>query len=383
MDGGHQPGGTGSDDDGVVVEGGHRRHSSGGVLLTIVATGLYVERMHFANPEFLVLLPLAAVVVWWWVRRPRPAVRFSDTSLFAESTGRRAWRVRWLGGSLRGLTCLAVIVGCAGPRWPDERTRLPAEAIAILMVLDVSGSMETLVPWAVNEPPVTRLEAARRAFKLFVAGGTGPDGTVFEARPADQIGLIAFAIIPQTACVLTLNHSVLLKEVDALKPWYGVSAGTNVGDAIAQGLIHLEAAQGVQSKVMILLSDGQHIQSNDAMLRPLQAAQLAANLGYTIYTIDVGGDPALIPDPADRAEREQGRQTLQAVARMTGGRCFTADAGSEMLAAFREIDTLERTVVVAPQYRRYFEYYPWCAGAAVGLLVLTHLLDRTRWRLVP
>jgi len=339
--------------------------------------------MQFANPEFLLLVPLAPVVMWWWLRQSRLALRFSDTSLFGDYRGARSWRLRWIGGGLRGLTGLALIVGCAGPRLPDERTRLPAESIAIMMVLDVSGSMETLVPWAVGEPLVTRLEAARRSFKLFVAGGMAPDGTHFEPRPSDQIGLIAFAIVPQSVCVLTLNHSVLLKEVDALKIWYGVSAGTNVGDAIAQGLIQLEAAKGVQSKVIILVSDGQHIQSNDAMLRPLQAAQLAANLGYKVYTIDVGGEPALIADPADKAEREQGRQTLNAVASMTGARAFTADAGSEMLSAFREIDSMERTVVVAPQYRRYFEYYQWCAGLAVGLLFLTHLLDRICWRVVP
>jgi hypothetical protein len=44
---------------------------------------------------------------------------------------------------------------------------------------------------------------------------------------------------------------------------------------------------------------------------------------------------------------------------------------------------MERAVVQAPQYRRYFEYYPWCAAAAVVLLLAVHLLDRTRWRVVP
>lgn len=339
--------------------------------------------MQFAHPEFLWLLPLAAVVAWWWLRRSRPAVRFSDSSLFTGARGSKARRAVWGGVALRALACLALVVGCAGPRLPDEQTRLPAEAIAIMMVMDVSGSMDAQVPWAAGQPPVTRLEAARRAFKFFVAGGEAPDGTRFEARPSDQIGLIAFAVIPQTACVLTLNHSVLLKEADTLKPWYGVSAGTNVGDAITEALIQLDAAKGAKSKVLILLSDGQHIQSKDSIHKPLQAAQLAANLGFKVYTIDAGGDPALIADPSERAEREEGRQTLKAVADMTGGRAFTANAGSDMLAAFKVIDSMERTVVVAPQYRRYFEYYPWCAAAAVVLLLTVHLLDRTRWRVVP
>lgn len=349
----------------------------------MVSLLVYAEGMRFANPEFLWLLPLAVLVGWWWLRRTRPAMRFSDASLFAGVRGSRARFAIGGGVALRLAAGLALILGCAGPRLPDERTRLPAEAVAIMMVLDVSGSMDSPVPWAVGEPPVSRLEAARRAFKLFVTGGQAPDGTTFEPRPSDQIGLIAFAIVPQTACVLTLNHSVLVKEVDSLRPRAGVAAGTNVGDAMTEALIQLDAAKGAKSKVLILLSDGQHIQSNEANHTPLQAAQLAANLGYKVYTIDAGGDPALIADPQERAEREAGRQTLQDVAAMTGGRAFTATAGTDMLAAFKEIDAQERTVVVAPQYRRYFEYYPWCAGVAVVLMLAVHLMDRTRWRVVP
>ena len=30
-----------------------------------------------------------------------------------------------------------------------------------------------------------------------------------------------------------------------------------------------------------------------------------------------------------------------------------------------------------------FEYYPWFAGATLVLLLTAHLLERTRWRVVP
>src|SRR4051794_4926687 len=123
--------------------------------------------MRFTNPEFLWLTPLAIIVTWWWARRSRPASRFSDTSLFESMRGRRAWRAIWGGATLRGLSCLALILACAGPRRPDEHTRLPADAIAIVMVVDVSGSMDAKIAWAAGEPPLTRLEAAQKAFKLF------------------------------------------------------------------------------------------------------------------------------------------------------------------------------------------------------------------------
>lgn len=353
-------------------------------MLTIVSVVVYAEGMRFANPEFLWLTPLALLVAWWWVRRPRAAVRFSDASLFDGPRGGRAWRAVWGGAALRGLACLMLILACAGPRRPDERTRLPAEAIAIAMVVDVSNSMSHEAPWAVGEPPISRLQAVQRAFKLFVFGGDAPDGTTFEPRPSDQIGLITFAAIPEVACPLTLNHSsVLLRTVEALQPKGGIDAGTNIGDAIAAALIHLEATTGAKRKIVIVLSDGEHTQSNDEHHTPRRAAQLAASLRYPIYTIDAGGDLPATADARDLQAREEGRQTLRDVAEMTGGKAFTATDGSAMRAAYKEIDALERARVPTYQYRRYFEYYPWFAAAAVVLLLALHLLDRTRWRVVP
>jgi Ca-activated chloride channel family protein len=264
---------------------------------------------------------------------------------------------------------------------------LPAEAIAIFMVVDVSGSMDTKMAWSVGTPPISRLEAARKAFTLFVFGGEASDGTRLDARPSDQIGLITFAAIPEVACPLTLNHaSALLKKIEELKPKGGPDAGTNVGDAIALAVIHLDATQGAKRKVIILLSDGEHVQSKEgkeAEHKPRAAAQLAANLKYPIYTIDAGGDlPASAPADA-LAEREAGRRTLQDVAEMTGGKSFVANDGPALLSAYHEIDAMERAPVESFQYRRYFEFYPWFAGAACALILLTHLLERTMWRVIP
>jgi Ca-activated chloride channel family protein len=239
--------------------------------------------------------------------------------------------------------------------------------------------------WSPAGPPVPRIEAAKRAFRLFVAGGDAPDGTHFDPRDSDQIGLVTFAALPHTACPLTLNHSVLLRVADEQQPKAALDAGTNVGDAIAEGVIRLEAATG-RRKVLILLSDGEHNvdkQGADAPLKPKQAAQLAANLGIKVYTVDTGGDPPPTAAPDQREQREAGREVLRSVAAMTGGQTFAAASGAELLAAYKEIGTLEKTAVESFQYRRYHEYYPWCAAAAVVLLLAAHLLDRTRWRVVP
>src|SRR5438445_11263797 len=105
---------------------------------------------HFATSEFLWFAPLAVAAGWWWLRRSRAALRFADTRLFAGLPLGRARRAKWGGVILRSLAALALIVACAGPRRPDLQTRLPAEGIANVLVLDVRGSMDT--PEATVEP---------------------------------------------------------------------------------------------------------------------------------------------------------------------------------------------------------------------------------------
>jgi Ca-activated chloride channel family protein len=278
---------------------------------------------------------------------------------------------------------LLLVAACAGPRLPDQRTRLPAEGIALMMVLDVSGSMNEPVRWHQASEPISRLEAARRAFLLFVFGGTTPDGYYLPGRPNDAIGLVRFAAVPQTICPLTVNHaSVLRQQLERLEPKVGIDAGTNIGDALAEGLIRLQAA-GHRRQVLILLSDGEHTHSTPESLRPRQAAQLAANLGIPIYTIDPAGE--LPPNSSDelRRNRDIGRQTLQDIAAMTAGRYFAASDGAALVDAFRQIDTLERTPFTTYLYRRYHEYYWYPLVAALWLLVVLLFVENTYWHIRP
>ncbi|HEY8503687.1 MAG TPA: VWA domain-containing protein, partial [Gemmataceae bacterium] len=282
----------------------------------------------------------------------------------------------------------------SGPRWPDPDSgyRLPTEGIAVALVLDVSPSMgQPDFVWQPGEPRIARLEAAKRSLRLFVAGGAGPDGTTFEGRPTDLVGLVTFAMWPKPVCPLTLSHSVLLQMLDEQEPAEGLNQGTNVGDAIAQGVLQLGAAPG-QRKVMVLFSDGEHnfdLTEPRTPLRPRQAAQLAAARGVKIYAIDTGGEPVPPSDPDDSAARDAfeqrtaGREVLRSVAEMTGGRTFVANDGAQMREVMKEIDSLEREDILSFRYRRYHELAPGLALAALALAAGGWLLERTRWRRLP
>lgn len=343
-----------------------------------------MSEIPFEYPLALLLLPLAPLLGWWLVRRRRPALRYSDVSLLAgvPSAGGR-W-AKWGGATLRAVAVGLIILAIANFRLPDLKTRLPAEGIAITLAVDVSGSMNTPDFDPAATPPVSRLDAAKQTFALFVTGGESSDGT-FEGRANDQISLVTFAAVPETVCPLTHNHSVLLKVIDALEPKSGLDAGTNIGDALGLGLAGLDAMSRSgdnRKKVLVLLSDGEHNKEGDEVLKPLQAAQLAKKLNIPIYTIDCGGNAAGAPPPAQQ-QRADGRAVMEDVARLSGGRSFVANNPDELRAAFAEIDELTKEDVVTYRYRRYRSFALWCGLGAVACVLAVGVLERTLWRRLP
>jgi Ca-activated chloride channel homolog len=340
---------------------------------------------HFAHPLYLLLALLVPPLLWWWHRGRVASLRFPDTVTLRTLPRGRSRAAVWGGLGLRGAALLALVIALAGPRWPDPGTRIPTEGIAIVLVVDVSGSMgERDFTW--QGEPVRRIDAVKRALRLFVEGGDGPDGERLEGRRNDLLGLVTFATVPESVCPLTLSHPVLLQLLEGEQPRTLPEEGrTNIGDAIAWGLLRLKAA-GNRRKVMVLLTDGEHNVAPPA-LKPRQAAQLAGNLGVPIYTIDAGSDtPPKGPDAPDEtsvSDRLNAKKILQEVARMTRGRYFQAGDTKSLLDVCGQIDQLERREIESFHYRRYAEAYPWFGLAAFVLLLGVQILELTVWRRMP
>jgi Ca-activated chloride channel family protein len=351
---------------------------------------------HFANPAFLLLALAVPPLLWWWLRQRRNALRHPAADLLAGLPRGRAGAARWGGAALRALALLLLAAALAGPRWPDLRTRIDTEGIALVMVVDVSGSMaERDFDW--NGEPVGRLEAVKRVFRLFVAGGAGPgdsaagpEAAAFEGRTTDLVGLVTFATRPESACPLTLSHSVLLRLLDAEQPRsIPGESETNVSDAVTLGLHRLESA-GPRRKVLVLLTDGEHnVPQPRSDWTPRQAAQVAVSLRVPIYAIDAGGNPApgrepgVVGLPGPGAVREQAVQTLQELAHISGGQYFAARDTAALLKACRAIDKMERSAIQSFQYRRYHEAYPWLGLASFVLFAGALGLEMTLWRRLP
>lgn len=237
--------------------------------------------MRFANPEFLLLLPLAALALVYALRRQRhAATRFSSLRLAAALPA--GWSVFGpaLLLTLRTLTLILLIFALARPQTPDHREHTHSDGIAIQLIIDNSASMETR-DYAEGSVTLSRLQAVKHAVRLFVKGGShGLSG-----RPNDKIGIITFARDPDVVCPLTLDRAAVLESLDRIHT--APPIGTNIGDALAWGLDRLHRDPAKQ-KVLILLSDGSH-NIKDAMT-PLEAARLAADLKIKVYTIGAVGN---------------------------------------------------------------------------------------------
>jgi Ca-activated chloride channel family protein len=331
----------------------------------------------FAHPWALPLLLVLPPALWLWWRRSRGAMRYPSAGLLAGLPAGRAARARRGGLALRALGGALGVLALAGPRWPDEGSRIPAEGLSIAVVLDVSASMgEADFPG--DGAPVTRLEGAKRALHRFVSGGEVPGEGMLPGRPNDLVALVTFATRPETACPLTLDHRVLLQIADAQEVRIAAGSGTtNPGDALAWALHVLKKAP-TRRRLIVFLTDGE---SNVPQgLRPRQAAQLAANLGVPVYALDVAPDP---PPGEDAGDAEKARESLKTVTHMTGGEYYrAADAGAIGQACLR-IDRLERDRIQSFQYRRHREGYAWFALAALGCWFGVLALEATRWRISP
>jgi Ca-activated chloride channel family protein len=331
----------------------------------------------FAHPWLLLLLFVLPPLLWHWQRRSRGAVRFSSVPIIAGLPGRRAgWR-RFGGPALRAMGCVAVVIALAGPRWPDERTRIPVEGISIAVVLDVSASMgEADFPW--QEQKISRLDGVKKVFRLFVAGGEAPGGVNLVGRPEDVVALVTFAARPETACPLTLDHKTLLAILEAQEPRVSAAEGTtNPGDAIAWAL-HLLKKAPTRRRSIVFLTDGE---SNVPRgLRPRQAGQLAANLHVPVYALDAAPDAAPGQEAGDAVKA---RETLETIAKMTGGAYFRAQDPAALAEACRQIDLLQKERMDSFQYRRYHEGFAWFALAGLVCWCAVLGLEATWWRSVP
>lgn len=316
--------------------------------------------MKFANPTLLLLLLLIPLLLWWRGRQRRASVHFPNSALLKKLPVSLRVRLQPLFPLLyaAGLACL--IVALARPQKGLSESRVNTEGVDIVLLLDLSTSMDT-PDFALNGQRITRIASAKAVISDFI-----------EKRTDDRIGMVAFSALPYSVAPLTLDHSWLVQRMDKLRTGM-LEDGTAIGDALASAINRLRDSEA-KSRVVVLVTDGEN---NRGELKPENAAQAAAALGIKIYTIGIGGGLPIRQGFFTQAPQQLDTTVLEAVADISGGKFFRAKELKELQDVYDTIDQLEKTEIEMLQFTRYEETAQDWLIAAVLLLTLEKLLSLT------
>ena len=281
--------------------------------------------MSFAAPLVLFgLLAIPALAAWYVAvqrDRRRAAAAFAAPRLAGSVTPHRpGWRRH--APMLAFVLALAILVVAAAR--PQTTVAVPIERASIMLVTDVSGSMQ-----ATDVAP-NRLIAARRAANSFLAG----------VPRKVNVGVMALSSKPRVLQSPTTDRAAITAALDRLKP----RGGTGTGEAIQAALRILSRAPGDRGKrppaAIVLISDGAATGTVD----PVATAQQARRLHIPIYTVALGTPQGTItvPRPGGKGGTETRAvppdpQSMAQIARASGGQAYTATDAARLRAVYQHL----------------------------------------------
>lgn len=270
-------------------------------------------------------------------------------------------KVSWLGVLGLALVWTLVILALCRPQWVGEPLKVRHEGRDIMIVADISTSMNER-DFRYQNRYYTRLETIKSVISQFV-----------DERPDDRIGLVVFGTRAYMQVPLTYDKQSLkevLRSIDA-----GMAGNsTSIGDAIGVALKNLAAEDTkIDNKLIILLTDGEN---NDGSLSFPQAVKLAEQEKVKMYTIGVGSDSepffgGLFNIPVQQGIDEEG---LKYLASVTKGRYFRAKDVNSLIKIYEEINKLEAQEREGRYVQETKDLYYYPAAAALLLFLLMFAL---------
>lgn len=323
--------------------------------------------IRFANWYFMLFIPFIPYLFFIFSRKRKASLKFSSIKLLTNAGLKKTIKHK-IGNFLIVTGLILMLVAMARPQLPKEAGPIGQEGIDIAMVLDVSGSMQS-----VDFEP-NRLEVAKKTIDDFV-----------DERPQDRISFIIFAGTAFTRVPLTLDHNIVRESLDEITADSVNEDGTAIGMAISVGLNRLSKSESA-SKIMILVTDGEN---NAGSIDPDTASGLAKDSGVKIYTIGVGTDQTILPVNGAGGTRYQQYEggldeaLLKKIADTTGGQYYRAKNSRSLEKIFSEINQLEKTRFEQDNFREYTELAYLFIEIALVLLLAGVFLDRYLYIRVP
>jgi Ca-activated chloride channel homolog len=243
-----------------------------------------------------------------------------------------------------------LLIALLGPVYPFVLNRIERGGLQIMIVLDLSQSMEKPLGKA------TRMEAVKASTTEFI-----------KRRPGDAIGLVVFSNNAYVVSPATFDHDSLLSYLKLVNVQTLVNEGyTAIGEGIsaAQDFFAFSKERGQRAKgqVIVLFSDGENNFGRD----PLEVLEKARQERTRVYFIGVALDPGA-------------SQQIAAAVPTTGGKFFDARNPSHLAEALDEINTIEKghfyTLQLTREQPAYFVFVLLAFAALALRMILNGIPD--------
>lgn len=307
----------------------------------------------------LIIIPLLFIVRWLIKGRlnqklpvalPKKDIQKSAITL-----------LRFIPDLLLMLILALLIVALARPQKTNEKVEQWTEGIDIMLVVDISQSMQ------IEDFKPNRLEAAKRVASEFIKG-----------RFQDRIGMVIFSGDAYSLSPLTTDYDLLNAHIQDIHFDMIESRGTAIGSALAVATNRMRDSES-KSKVMILLSDGDNTAGN---IDPVTAAELAAAYNIKIYSIAIGKD-GKVPFGKDffgrprMVENYFDETTLRKIAEIGDGQFYRVSDNEALQNVFALIDKYEKAEIKESRYKDTSDFYQIYLTWGIVLLLLWLLSKST------
>lgn len=304
--------------------------------------------IHFAFPFLLFLLPLPYLVRRFSTGKEGELSKAVKVPFFYEvkaisSKMPRSFRFRR--AFMMQAAWIFLLFAAARPQTPAGIQSYVAPVRDLILILDISGSMQQKDFISENGEALDRLSAVKAAADTFV-----------RTRSGDRIGIILFAGQASMYVPLTVDYLTLREMLSSVQ--VGLLGGmTAIGDALGMAADYLNKSETAQ-KVVVLLTDGVN---NAGSLMPPDALKKAVSENVRVYTIGVGKPSA---NPAESIDIV----LLGKIAKETGGHFYSVDNPKGLEEAYQKISDAEplsqTDVYLMPQK----ELYPYPLFVCLVLL---------------
>jgi Ca-activated chloride channel family protein len=266
------------------------------------------------------------------------------------------------------------VIALARPQYSYRQTERTTSGIDIMMVMDVSASMNIE---DLSERP--RLDIAKETMESFIQG-----------RQNDRIGFVVFSGEPLTLAPPTLDYGLLLRALRQAATGV-LKDGTAIGDGLSLALSHLRASKA-KSRVVILLTDGDN---NVGQVDPATAGELAAGYGIRVYTIAIGREGRVKMPIRHKGvlgntfttyqwfENALNPELLRQISKNTNAKFYRVTDESTLSSVFKDIDQLEKSDVKSKEKVQYDELFQKPLKWGMFFLILGLLIEKGWWRLIP